>query len=109
MKLLTKEIIERLPPLGSQEERGLDALAVVKFFFPDFHWTWYATEFDGKDTFFGYVVGDVPELGFFSLLELMTTRGKLGSPIERDRFFEPTPLRDLVTKHEGRDALHAKE
>jgi Protein of unknown function (DUF2958) len=105
MKLLTTEILERLPPLGSQEERGLDALAVVKFFFPDFHWTWYASEFDGEDTFFGYVVGDVPELGYFSLAELTSARGKLGLPVERDRFFEPTPLRELIAKHEGTEAL----
>ena len=58
-------------------------------------WTWYATEFDGDDAFFGYVVGDFPELGYFSLSELQQIRGYLGLPVERDRFFRPTPLREL--------------
>ena len=32
MKLLTKAIRRQLPPLGSQESKGLDAVAWVKFF-----------------------------------------------------------------------------
>ena len=48
-------------------------------------WTWYAIEFDGADLFFGYVVGHVPELGYFSLQELEAARGPLGLPFERDR------------------------
>ena len=82
--------------LTSQEEKGLKALAFVKFFTPDAHWTWYATEFDGKDTFFGFVLGDYPELGYFSLSELRLIRGRLGLPVERDRSFKPTPLRELM-------------
>ena len=34
-----------------------------------------------------------PELGYFSLEELKGIRGHLGLPVERDRHFEPTPLR----------------
>ena len=55
MKLLTKEILEKLPKLYTQEEKGLEAVAIVKFFTPDSNWTWYATEFDGDDLFFGLV------------------------------------------------------
>jgi len=58
MKLLTKEILEKLPKLYTQEEKGLEAIAIVKFFTPDSNWTWYATEFDGDDLFFGLVEGD---------------------------------------------------
>lgn len=35
MKLLTKEILKKLPKLYTQDEKGLEALAVVKFFTPD--------------------------------------------------------------------------
>jgi hypothetical protein len=35
----------------------------VKYFTPDSNWTWYASEFDGEDTFFGPVAGFEVELG----------------------------------------------
>lgn len=95
MELLTKEIREALPELYANEEKGLDALARVKFFTPDSNWTWYATEFDGNDIFFGLVIGLEMELGYFSLRELREARGPLGLPIERDLHFEPQPLHHL--------------
>ena len=97
MKILTKEVLEKLPPLYSQEEVK-DPMVIVKFFYPDFSWTWYAIEFDGKDLFYGYVVGDFPELGYFTLSELLATRGKLGLPIERDRFFKPCRLSEVMSE-----------
>ena len=96
MKLLTKAILRQLPPLGSQEKKGLDAVAVVKFFTPDSHWTWYATEFDGEDLFFGLVHGDEEEIGYFRLSELQQVRGLFNLPVERDRFFRPRKLRELM-------------
>lgn len=100
MKLLTKKNIKDLPPLYSGEEQGLYAPAVVKFFTPDSNWTWYASEFDGKDLFFGLVSGHETELGYFSLSELAKARGPWGLPIERDRYFDPTPLAELKKLHE---------
>ena len=91
MKLLTKELRGKLPPLYSTE-KDKDPTAVVKFFTPDSNWTWYATEFDGEDRFFGLVDGFDKELGYFSLSELASARGPLGLPIERDRWFSPKPL-----------------
>ena len=38
MKLLTKALLRKLPPLDSQEEKGLEAVAWVKFFTPDSGW-----------------------------------------------------------------------
>lgn len=100
MHLLTKAIRRKLPTLYANEEQGTDALAIVKFFTPDSSWTWYASEFDGDDLFFGLAVGVEPELGYFRLSELQSVRGTLGLPVERDRFFKPTPLRELLEKHE---------
>ena len=60
------------------------------------NWTWYATEFDGQDIFFGFVKGDFDEFGSFSLSELQRVRGRLGLPVERDLYFQPTPLRELT-------------
>ena len=97
--LLDDESRERLPPLYSGEEQGLDALAQVKFFTPAGSWTWYASEFDGEDTFFGLVNGLELELGYFSLQELQSVKGPMGLPIERDLYFEPQSLRELRDQH----------
>lgn len=97
MMLITNALAKRLPPLYATENDA-DPTVQCKFFYPDFHWTWYGIEFDGEDLFFGFVDGDFPELGYFSLKELMATRGKWGLPIERDRSFEPCPLSVLRDK-----------
>jgi hypothetical protein len=94
MKLLTKDLLKKLPPLYATENEA-DPMVWVKFFYPDFSWTWYGIEFDGKDFFFGWVDGDFPELGYFSLAELRQTRGKLGCPIERDLYFKPCRLSEV--------------
>jgi hypothetical protein len=100
MHLLTNAIRRRLPPLYANEDKGTDALALVKFFTPDNSWTWYVSEFDGDDLFFGLAVGALPELGYFRLSDLQSVRGTLGLPVERDKYFEPTPLRELLKQHE---------
>lgn len=93
-KLLPKKVRDALPPLGSTEGQQ-DPIAVVKFYTPDSSITWYLIEFDGADTFFGLVDGHERELGYFSLSELLTVRGRLGLPVERDFYFEPTALSEL--------------
>ncbi len=95
-QLLTQEIREKLPNLYANEEKGLEAKAVVKFFTPDSNWTWYASEFDGEDIFFGLVSGFEVELGYFSLSELEEVRGGLGLPIERDLHLQPETLGKLM-------------
>jgi hypothetical protein len=97
-KLLTKALLKKLPPLGATEGQGMEALALVKFFYPDFSWTWYGVEFDGEDLFYGLVDGFDVELGYFSLKELQENRGKLGLPVERDQWFQPVTLRELYEK-----------
>ncbi len=96
MELLTEEIRKTLPGLYSQEELGFEAIACVKFFTPDSNWTWYVTEFDGEDTFFGLVDGFEKELGYFSLSEIKDARGPFGLKIERDLYFTPVKLKELI-------------
>jgi len=97
-KLLTKAIEKKLPALYATENVPLEQkVAVVKFFTPDSNWTWYGLEYDPKTrTFFGWVVGHEKELGYFSLDELESARGPMGLPIERDKWFSPTPLGQLM-------------
>ena len=94
MKLLTNELKNELPKLYSNENEN-DPKAIAKFFTPDSNWTWYATEYDGDDTFFGLVNGFEKELGYFSLKELEEIRGPLGLSVERDQWFKPTELSKL--------------
>lgn len=92
MELVPEEIRERLPGIKATEGEE-DPEVVAKFFTPDSSFTWYVLEFDGEDTFFGYVRSHMAsELGYFSLAELREARGGLGCPIERDAFFQPCPL-----------------
>ena len=91
MKLLTEELRQKLPMIGSQDQNP-DPTIIVKFFCPWNHWTWYAYEFDQKDIFFGYVKGDFDEFGTFSLFELESVAGPMGLKIERDIHFRPKPL-----------------
>ncbi len=97
MKLLTKELEAKLPPLYSQDGKGDDALALVKFFTPDSFWSWYATEYDPVErVFFGLVDGLEKELGYFRLDELESVKGPLGLSIERDIYFEPMRIKELL-------------
>jgi hypothetical protein len=96
MKLMTKEIAKQLPPLYTNENKPSgDVIVHVKFFDPCGSFTWYATEFDGDDIFFGLVVGHEVELGYFSLSELESVRGRMGIGIERDLYWQPRPLREV--------------
>lgn len=98
-KLLPLDIAATLPPLYSQEEVA-DPMVMVKFFHPLSYWTWYATEFDPQEgIFFGWVYGDFPELGYFSLSELEGVRDPLGIGIERDEQFTPMRLSKVKKLH----------
>lgn len=94
MKLITKALEKKIPPIDSQDGKGMDATAFVKIFTPDSQWTWYITEMDPETgECFGKVCGLESELGYFSIEQLEAIRGPLGLPVERDRYFEPTPLK----------------
>ena len=94
-RLMTQELLNRLPKLYSQENIE-DPIAQTKFFTPDSNWHWYPVEFDGDDLFFGLVIGFERELGYFTLSELESCRGPLGLPIERDLYFTPMPISQIV-------------
>lgn len=101
MELLPGEVRAALPPLYANEVLGLEAVAPLKLFTPDANWTWYASEFNGDDLFFGLVSGFELELGYFSLSELESIRGPLGLPLERDLYYETQPLR-VLQEHQRR-------
>lgn len=91
MELLPKELRDKIPSLYSTEDES-DPMVFCKLFLDG--WTWYITELsiDG-DICFGYVVSPYEsELGYFSLEELKSLRGRLGIWVERDLYFKPIPL-----------------
>ena len=98
MKLLTKSIREKLLSNGRTQElvRGtdeeIDFRPVVKLFTPDAACTWLLSEVDPEDPDIAFGLCDLgmgtPELGSVRLSELASVRGKLGLPVERDRYFE---------------------
>ena len=104
MELLTKEIRAKLPKLYETEKIPTDEkVCVVKYFQPWGSWTWYAVEFDGKDTFFGLVDGFELEWGYFSLSELRSVKGPWGLTIERDLYFGMPKMKDIsaLKRREG--------
>ncbi len=105
MNLLPEEVLKQLPPLYSQEHEP-DPMVICKFFHPNSYWTWYATEFDPiQGIFFGWVYGDFPELGYFSLSELEEFKDQLGLGIERDEHFTPMRLSEVKQLHPDAPAM----
>lgn len=103
MKLMTKELYNKIPALYTNEGKNpKDVKVVVKFFDPTGSWTWYATEGqqEGDDfIFFGLVRGLENELGYFSLKELKSIKGKFGLGIERDMYFGNHTLAEVMDKN----------
>ena len=75
----------------SLENPDFDPAPVVKLFTPDAGATWLLTEIDPDDHDHAFGLCDLglgtPEIGWVSLDELATVRGRLGLPIDCDLSF----------------------
>ena len=101
MELLTKELEQSFPRLGTTSEMPLDQVRIIaKYFYPCGAATWYATEYDPEERlFFGFVnLGDLQcaELGYFSLDEMEQFKGRSGVGIERDLYFGEHYLSEVL-------------
>ena len=91
--LLTAALRRQLLQNGhkSRSQPDFDPVPVVKLFTPDACATWLLTELnpDNPDLAFGLCdLGmGFPELGSVRISELESVRGRLGLPVERDRYF----------------------
>ena len=95
--LLTKAILEKLPPMGSTDGQGMEAMAQVKFFITWADWTWYMSEYDPKSRqCFGLVISPYArELGYFNMDDLeYIHNGYL--EVERDKTWMPKKLNDCA-------------
>lgn len=88
-ELLTVEDRVRLLVQALADDR--DGPPIVKLFTPDGAATWLISETDPDDADMLYGLCDLgqgfPELGWVSLAELSSVRGRLGLPVERDLHF----------------------
>ena len=96
MQLLNKTALKGVPALYANDGMGQDAIAHIKFFIGNH--TWYISEIDletgeafGKTCTSSYPDG---ELGYISVIELSRLRGRFGEGVERDRYFDKTPLKN---------------
>lgn len=93
MKLLTEAQRRELLANGQRSAAGdqIDPLPVVKLFTPDAGATWLLSELDPEDPDRAFGLCDLglgcPEIGYVSLTELASVRGRLGLPVERDVHF----------------------
>ena len=94
MKLITTAQREQMLTNGRLTAQGktIDPHPVVKLFTPDGAATWLLTELDpgAPDIAFGLCdlgMGS-PELGYVSLSELASVRGRFGLAVERDLHFQ---------------------
>ena len=53
---------------------------------------------EGDFLFFGFVIGFEKEWGYFSLNEMESARGPYGLSIERDLYFTPGPLSEVLER-----------
>ncbi len=110
MKLITKEIEKKFEkfPLYSQDEKGLNAEVIVKFFNPTGVGTWYITEAnkleDGDYEMFGYCyLGDDEnaEFGNVLLSDLEDIKLPYGLKIERDMYLKNGINLENALKRDG--------
>jgi len=98
MKIITKEIEKKTPPIGTNAESSLEDLRFIfKLFTPWSDWTWYVAEANFETgEMFGLVEGFEKEVGYFNLNELMEIRGIGGLKIERDLHFQPKTYEEIM-------------
>lgn len=94
----TRKQLMKIPKLYSQDS-VVDKKIYMKFFMGG--WTWFVSEFDGVDTFYGFVVSPSSpegEWGYFSLRELLNRRSGWVQ-VDRDLYettvYSPKKLSEL--------------
>lgn len=106
MKLITKPIerkLDRAPLYTHDGKPACQVPVIVKFFDPTGRGAWYVTEAErgesGDWEFFGYCRSplgpDCDEMGYFTLNQLQSVRGRFGLGIERDMHFDGRTLEDV--------------
>lgn len=103
-KLITKDILKRLPALYANDGKKAEEVKVpLKLFNPVGIGTWYITEYDpAEDLGFGWCDLGTPELGYVSVAELRSVKLRFGLKIERDAHWDPNTTLAQVQKGEAK-------
>ena len=102
MKLMTKELEKEFVnyPIGSQDEKGMDAKVVAKYFNPCGAGTWLITEGekqeDGDWLLYGYCNLFEWEWGYVMLSELESVQLPFGLSIERELYVTGKTVKDYI-------------
>lgn len=102
MMLMTKELEKTLSkyPFGSQDDKGMKADVLVKYFNPCGAGTWLITEGekqeDGSWLLYGYCHIFEWEWGYVSLSELESIRLPFGLTIERELYSKEGTVEDYL-------------
>lgn len=102
MMLMTKELEKEFEKysLGSQDEKGMEADVVVKYFNPFGAGTWLITEGekqeDGDWLLFGYCHIFEWEWGYVMLSELENIQLPFGLTIEREMYVTGKQVKDYI-------------
>lgn len=92
------EQLAKIPELYSTEKTPLPKKQIHLHFFIG-NYDWYVAEFDGEDTFWGYVdLGDPQnsEWGMFSFQELKEIKIKGVYEVDCDLYWEPKPASEIT-------------
>jgi hypothetical protein len=102
MKILTKEIINAFKKQGyTGDKEAKDIKVILKIFNPTGGQTWYLYEKEDEDIYWAFVnLGDIndAECGTVSMSELLAFRGMFRLPLERDKFFKPLSLEEVINR-----------
>lgn len=102
MMLMTKELEKNLElyPIGSQDEKGMDAEVVVKYFNPCGAGTWLITEGEKQENgdwlLYGYCNIFEWEWGYVMLSELESVKLPFGLTIERELYVTGGTVKDYI-------------
>lgn len=104
--VLSSEQLASIPALYASEGVPLrDKIVWLHFFVSGCDW--FAMEFDGKDTFFGFAIlnqdYEMAEFGYFSFTELKSIKLNRWLEVDCDLYWEPRPAREveLICRAQG--------
>lgn len=92
-----KSVAKKVPALGATDEQGEDALVVLHYFVGGCDW--YITEADletGEAFGWAEILPGGGEWGYTNLVELEGVLAQGLWPVERDCYWDPKPMREVL-------------
>lgn len=106
MKLITQKILEQFAKQGDTSQKSTSEIIVyLKIFNPYGAQTWFIYEYDPESEiawcFADLGDKEMAELGTVSMAEIKQVKvPPFGFPLERDKFWKPCPLSEILKEYE---------